>query len=138
MLITRDELLSVIALPLGIGLSLQGGVGTPPPAALDHVVVEVADVSFADDVTPILNQNCVECHGAGGPPIVLEAGLNLTSYENVMKGSEFGTIVEAGNTDDSLLLLMIEEGDMPEEGDQLSDDDINTIKMWIAEGAKNN
>lgn len=138
MLITRDELLSVIALPLGIGLSLQGGVGTPPPAALDHVVVEVADVSFADDVTPILNQNCVECHGAGGPPIVLEAGLDLTSYENVMKGSEFGTIVEAGNTDDSLLLLMIEEGDMPEEGDQLSDDDINTIRMWIAEGAKNN
>jgi hypothetical protein len=137
-LITRDELLSVIALPLGIGLSLQGGVGTPPPAALDHVVVEVADVSFADDVTPILNQNCVECHGAGGPPIVLEAGLDLTSYENVMKGSEFGTIVEAGNTDDSLLLLMIEEGDMPEEGDQLSDDDINTIRMWIAEGAKNN
>ncbi len=138
MLITRDELLSVIALPLGIGLSLQGGVGTPPPAALDHVVVEVADVSFADDVTPILNQNCVECHGAGGPPIVLEAGLNLTSYENVMKGSEFGTIVEAGNTDDSLLLLMIEEGDMPEEADQLSDEDINTIKMWIAEGAENN
>ncbi len=138
MLITRDALLSVIALPLGIGLSLQGGVGTPPPAALDHVVVEVADVSFADDVTPILNQNCVECHGAGGPPIVLEAGLNLTSYENVMKGSEFGTIVEAGNADDSLLLLMIEEGDMPEEADQLSDDDINTIKMWITEGAKNN
>ncbi len=138
MLITRDELLSVIALPLGIGLSLQGGVGTPPPAALDHVVVEVADVSFADDVTPILNQNCVECHGAGGPPIVLEAGLNLTSYENVMKGSEFGTIVEAGNTDDSLLLLMIEEGDMPADGDQLSDDDINTIRMWIAEGAENN
>jgi mono/diheme cytochrome c family protein len=95
-------------------------------------------VSFADDVTPILNENCVKCHGAGGPPIVLEAGLNLTSYENVMKGSEFGTIVEAGNADDSLLLMMIEEGDMPEEADPLSDEDINTIKMWIAEGAKNN
>ena len=138
MLITRYELLSVIALPLGIGLSLQGGFVTAAPATLDHIVVEVADVSFADDVTPILNENCVKCHGAGGPPIVLEAGLNLTSYENVMKGSEFGTIVEAGNADDSLLLMMIEEGDMPEEADQLSDEDINTIKMWIAEGAKNN
>lgn len=140
-LITRFELLSVIALPLGIGLTLHGGAGTASPLASGHETAPVvAAVSFADEVAPILNANCIKCHGgpqeSGGP--VLEAGLNLTSYENVMIGSEFGTVVEAGNADDSILLQLIEDGDMPEEGDKLSDEDIATIRTWITEGAENN
>ena len=48
------------------------------------------------------------------------------------------SVIPASNVDDSLIFLMIEEGDMPEEADPLSPDDIETIKTWIAEGAKNN
>jgi hypothetical protein len=33
---------------------------------------------------------------------------------------------------------MVEEGDMPEEGDPLSPDDIATIRAWIVEGAQDN
>ena len=140
MLITRYELLSVIALPLGIGVTLQGGAGTAAPVAPDHVAARVLDVSFADDVAPILDANCIQCHG-GAPEdgdVVLEASLNLTSYESVMAGSEFGSVVEPGNPDDSMLLVLVEDGDMPEEGDPLSPEDIELIRTWIAEGAKNN
>ena len=139
MLITRYEFLSIIALPLGVGFMLQGGVGTATPVAPDPVSARVLDVSFADDVAPILDASCIKCHG-GLPDgeSILEAGLDLRTYESVMKGSEFGSVVEASNVDDSLIFLMIEEGDMPEEADPLSPDDIETIKTWIAEGAKNN
>ncbi len=139
MLITRYELLSIIALPLGVGFTLQGGAGPATRVAPDPVTARVLDVSFADDVAPILDANCVKCHG-GLPDgeSVLEAGLDLRTYEAVMTGSEFGSVVEPGNVDDSLIFLMIEEGDMPEEADPLSPDDITTISTWIAEGAKNN
>ena len=142
MLITRYDLLSVIALPLGIGLTLQGGLETAEPVAPDHVTARVLDVSFTNEVAPILNANCIKCHG--GPPEAgdgetrLEAGLNLTSYETVMVGSEYGSVVEPGNADDSMMLVMVEEGDMPEEGDPLSPDDIATIRAWIVEGAQDN
>ena len=139
MLITRYELLSIIALPLGVGFTLQGGLETVAPAAPDPATARVLDVSFADDVAPILDANCIECHG-GLPDgeSVLEAGLDLRTYEAVMLGSEFGSVVEPGDAEDSLLLMMIEEGDMPEEADPLSPDDISTISTWIAEGANNN
>ena len=90
-------------------------------------------------VAALFQQSCIKCHG-GLPDgeSILEAGLDLRTYESVMKGSEFGSVVEASNVDDSLIFLMIEEGDMPEEADPLSPDDIETIKTWIAEGAKNN
>ena len=95
--------------------------------------------SFDGILKPAFQQNCIKCHG-GLPDgeSILEAGLDLRTYESVMKGSEFGSVVEASNVDDSLIFLMIEEGDMPEEADPLSPDDIETIKTWIAEGAKNN
>ncbi len=139
-LITRYGFLSVIAFPLGMGLTLQGGLGTAEPVAPDHVTARVLDVSFADEVAPILNANCIKCHG--GPPddgdVILEAGLNLTSYETVMAGSEYGSVVEPGNPDDSMMITLIQDGDMPEEGGPLSPEDIEVIRTWIAEGAKDN
>ena len=139
MLTRRYELLSIIALPLGVAFTLQGGLETAAPIAPDPGSARVVDVSFADEVAPILDAHCIECHG-GLPDgeSILEAGLDLRTYEAVMKGSEFGSVVEPGDVDDSLIFLMIEEGDMPEEADPLSPDDIQTISTWIAEGAKNN
>ena len=139
-LITRYALLSVIALPLGIVLTLQGELGTEEPVASDHATARVLEVSFADEVAPILEENCIRCHG--GPQddgaVVLEAGLNLTSYETIMVGSEFGSVVEPGNPDDSMMLTLVRDGDMPEEGDPLSPEQVEVIRTWITEGAKDN
>ena len=140
MLITRYELLSVIALPLGIGLTLQSGLGTAARRAPVYDAARALEASFADDVAPILDASCIKCHGGepDGGEVVLEAGLNLTSYESVMVGSEFGSVVEPGNPDDSMLLVLVEDGDMPEEGDPLTPEQIEVIRTWIAEGAENN
>ena len=138
--ITRYDLLSVLALPLGIGLALQGELGTEEPVASDHVTARVLEVSFADEVAPILEESCIRCHG--GPQddgvVVLEAGLNLTSYETIMVGSEFGSVVEPGNPDDSMMLTLVRDGDMPAEGDLLSPEQVEVIRTWITEGAKDN
>ena len=70
----------------------------PAPASLlgtARLAVVAPDtvISFADDILPILQQRCAECHGgkdeSGG--VITEAYLNLLSYEGVMAGSEFGT-----------------------------------------------
>jgi mono/diheme cytochrome c family protein len=91
-------------------------------------------VSFAEQVKPILEARCVECHGASDA----ELGLNLSTYEGVMAGSDYGTVIEPGNPEGSLLIDMIASGDMPEEGDPVPPEELDLIRTWIQEGAENN
>jgi hypothetical protein len=83
---------------------------------------------------PILEARCWECHSEESA----ELGLRLDSYEGVMQGSDYGTVVEPGDADGSLLVDMIVSGDMPEEGDPVLPEELELIKAWIAEGAGNN
>ena len=55
-----------------------------------------------------------------------------------MAGSEFGEVIVPGDPDESYLLESVVTGDMPEDGDPLSEDQIDLIRRWIIEGAKNN
>lgn len=97
-------------------------------------------VSFANDVLPIFRQRCAECHGATDEngEVRTEVSLNLLEYERVMAGSEFGTVVEAGDPANSFLLDMIMDGTMPEQGDPVPEEEIAIIRAWIEAGAPNN
>jgi mono/diheme cytochrome c family protein len=97
-------------------------------------------VRFANDILPIFRASCFDCHGGtqDDGTRTMEAGLDLTSYESVMTGSEFGAVVTAGDPDDSYLIEMVEAGDMPQEGDPLTPAQVQLIRQWIAEGALNN
>ena len=140
MIRTRFEVMGVLAVPLGLMLALTD----LPLTLVAHGEAQSshtkADVSFSEDVTPILEGKCVICHG--GPDengaITKEMELDLTSYDALMVGSEFGPIVEPGNVEDSVLWMMIELGDMPQEGEPLTTEELGVIKTWIAEGAQNN
>lgn len=139
-LAARFHLLSVIALPLGVGLAFQGNLGFDRPTPLASVG-PYQDVSYAADVVPILEARCWSCHGADDPRTgepKIEEGLDMTTYEGLMKGSEYGPIVEPGGPDASLMLEMISSGDMPKIGDMLRPQEIEIIRNWIAEGALNN
>lgn len=131
---TRLELLSVAFLPLGLGLAITGA---PAPAA-ERAAAPAAraqeDVSYSTQVAPVFAETCVSCHG----PETAEASLRLDSYEAVMKGSEYGTVVEAGSPENSLLLDMISAGEMPQDGDALEEEIVELVRDWIAEGANNN
>ena len=140
MIWTRFEAMGVLALPLGFMLALTDVPLTL--AAQDELQFSLiaADVSFSEDVTPILEAQCVICHGGADEngAITKEMQLDLTSYDALMIGSEYGPIVEPGNVEDSVLWMMIEVGDMPQEGDPLTAEELEVIQAWIAEGAQNN
>ncbi len=140
MIWTRFEVVGALAVPLGLMLAqinLPLSLVAQGEARSSHTE---ADVSFTEDVAPILEGKCVICHG--GPDengaITKELELDLTSYDALMVGSEFGPIVEPGNAEDSVLWMMIEVGDMPQEGEPLTTEELEVIKTWIAEGAQNN
>jgi len=101
------------------------------------------DVSFSQDVQPILNQNCVECHQAGGPGEAA-SGLDMTTYEGLMKGTRNGPMVIAGDVEGSNLVVLIEGRADPSirmphgKSKPIAKEDIQTIRLWIGQGAKNN
>lgn len=125
------------------GLLVLGGwasAGPPREAARPATAVPDTVMSFADDVLPIFRERCAQCHGGEDEAgqVITEAYLDLLTYEGVMMGSEFGTVVEPGEPAESVLLDMVEVGDMPEEGDPLPPEEIEIIRAWIAQGAADN
>jgi Planctomycete cytochrome C len=129
---TRFPMLPALLLPLGMGVVLRAEVPAPPGP-------ERAEVSYAEDVVAILEKRCVRCHGGlDEGEIRIELSLNMTSYEGLMVGSEYGTIITPGDPDDSLIIEMISDGEMPDEGDPVPPEEIEIIRQWIAEGALNN
>ena len=100
-------------------------------------------VSYSQDVKPIIDKNCIECHQAGGQG-ELASGFNMTSYDSLMKGARFGPMVIAGDVEGSNMLVLMEGRADPSismpHGQQKSvpAEDIQTIRLWIKQGAKNN
>ena len=108
-------------------------------------------VSFADDVQPILNDSCIDCHGGAGEGSET-SGVDLTSYEGVMRGTNLGAIVIAGSSESSVLYQVVAHKTSPEihmpphtedalaegRGFSLREPQIQTVADWIDQGAANN
>ena len=98
--------------------------------------------SFSEDILPILKGRCVSCHQPGGAGYE-KSGLDLTTYEGLMKGTKFGAMVIARDPESSNLMWLLDwraspEVRMPHGKKKLSICDRNAIRAWIREGAKNN
>ena len=130
----RVELLSVAILPLGIGMSVQGSSNIMTSELTMSSPIEAGPVSYMQQVSPLFQSACGDCHGGDEP----ELGLDLTSYEAAMEGSDYGTVIEAGDADGSLLIDMVVAGEMPVDADPLSEEEIEMIRSWIDAGAENN
>lgn len=96
-----------------------------------------AAVDFEKDVQPILEANCIRCHGPGK----VKGNLRLHTREDMIKGGDIDAAIEEGNPDHSLmvermLLPVTDDERMPQEADPLGSKDIEVIKQWIKEGAK--
>ena len=132
-MVLHSDLLSALAVAAAIGLAIQSDF-SDARAEIEPTLGTHAAVSFSEQVMPIFERHCTECHSEENA----ELGLKLDTYEAVMAGSDYGTVIEAGDADGSLLVDMISSGDMPEDGDPVSPDDLELIRTWIAEGAENN
>jgi hypothetical protein len=101
-----------------------------------------AQVSFAEDVFPIIEVRCLECHQPGATGYE-KSGLDLRTYEGLMKGTKHGSMVTPGNAIESNLLAVIDQRTspeiwMPHEKKRLSKCERQAFRFWVMQGARNN
>ena len=64
------------------------------------------NVSFNDDVQPILKQRCLECHVPGQVGYE-KSGFDVSSYDTLMKGGKFGALVKPGDAFTSAFNMLV-------------------------------
>ena len=116
------------------GLCLISVWGCQRPAA--------PEVSYSEDVRPILEKNCLECHVEGGSGYEA-SGFSMASYEDLMKGTKFGPVIKPEDSLTSALTMLVEGRadpsiQMPHGREPLTEEEITTLKTWVDQGAKNN
>ena len=132
----------------GWGQTLLSGARPGPPCFLFvslwfisfPTVVKADDLTYCQDVRPILRKNCTVCHNAKNlKEFDVSGGLALDSYEGVLKGKH-GRVVHPKHSKDSLLVKMITATDeskrMPRNAPPLTPEAIALIQRWIDAGAK--
>jgi hypothetical protein len=122
---------------LGFALTAMLVVGTWPPGAAAQKAV-----SFNEDVFPIIQLRCLECHQPGGIGYN-KSGLDLRTYEGLMKGTKHGPMVTPRNWVESNLLAVVDRRTspeiwMPHKRKQLSKCERLTLRHWVMQGARNN
>ncbi|MCA9115353.1 MAG: DUF1553 domain-containing protein, partial [Planctomycetaceae bacterium] len=93
-------------------------------------------VDYFQDVRPLLEKHCYDCHQGGKAP----GGLRIDSRASMLQGGESdGPAIVPGKVDASALIDRITSTDdgsvMPPKGDRLSEKEVATLKRWIADGA---
>lgn len=104
---------------------------TPKPTTPTTPAPDNGMVSFSKHVAPILLGKCGRCHVNDS-----KGKFNMGTFTALMKGSEDGRVVFAGDPVGSRLVEVIETGDMPRGGGKVSPAELDTLKKWITEGAK--
>ena len=123
-------------------LALGGPAGVELIGSAGSVCAAPAKTSFVDDVLPIFKGYCFGCHQPGGQGNE-RSGLDLSTYEGVMRGTKFGKMVVPGDPESSNLMWLLDwrgapETHMPLGKKKLSTCERDTIRSWIREGAQNN
>jgi mono/diheme cytochrome c family protein len=104
---------------------------------------EPAQVSYAKDVAPLLEKYCQSCHLPGQIGYD-SSGFSVSDYDSLMKGTKYGPVVLAGDPLNSAMVMLIEGRvdssiKMPHAGaPALSQQQIDTIRLWVEQGARNN
>jgi hypothetical protein len=125
MTLLTGAVLALLALP-ALGAPVPGGA-----------------VSYKNDVLPILHDYCLSCHQPGGKGYE-KSGLDMRTYESLMKGTKFGSVIKPGDSFTSILIQVIEGRvhasiKMPfGMSGGLAKEKIATLKNWVDQGAKNN
>jgi hypothetical protein len=96
------------------------------PAAVS-ACPDTLNVSFAAKIKPLLQANCISCHGNG-----TNAGnVSLDSYSGVRQAALSGRLLGA-------ISHSAGYAPMPQGAGKLNSCSIIAVKTWIDEGAKNN
>ncbi len=101
------------------------------------------EVSYSASVEPLIKKYCQSCHMPGQLGYDT-SGLDVSSYETLMKGTKYGAVVLPGDALTSTLVVLVEgRADpsikMPHAGaPQMTQPEIEIVRRWVEQGAKNN
>ena len=90
-------------------------------------------VTYNGHIRKIFKKHCAGCHNSNRS----RAGLDLTSYASVMRGSDAGEVLVGGDPEDSYLYLVTaheEEPAMPPGGKRIPEVQLDLLKRWIEGG----
>ena len=94
-------------------------------------------VDFTSQVKPIINKNCITCHGG----VRQKGGFSLLFREEALSKTKSGKYgIVPGNPGKSEMIRRLSLKDpeerMPYKHDKLSNDEIDILTRWVKEGAK--
>ncbi len=114
---------------LRVFLAVAGLVAAAPTASF----AEAEPPDFVQDVAPILEERCTQCHGAKQQL----SGLRLDSRDAMLRGGQRGPSVRPGDAANSQLYRHIAGAAEPRMpfGSTLNPDEIDTLRRWIDAGA---
>lgn len=122
-----------VTLTLSI-LNVASSVAADNGPSIESEVTLAKKVSFANDVWPILNARCVNCHDAD----LQEGGFALHTKAALLEGGSRGPALDSNEPEESVLVKMIQldaHPRMPFEEDPLTQSEITIIENWVANGA---
>ena len=110
---------------LAVACSFATAADTFPPDQIEF---------FEKNVRPVLAERCYECHDEHKH----QNGLRLDSRAAVVRGSDYGKVVEPGNPSASKLIKAINHvagvEAMPKKGDKLPAPQIAALERWVSLG----
>jgi mono/diheme cytochrome c family protein len=100
-------------------------------------------LTYATDLKPIFDANCVKCHSGDKP----KAHLHLDTLDGILKGNKWGPVLKAGDGANSLVVKAVahqlkdKDGWMPPMPNKagaktLTPEQIGLVLAWINQGAK--
>ncbi len=101
------------------------------------------EVSYKKDVSQIIHDYCLNCHEPGGKGFET-SGLDMRTYQSMMKGTKFGAVIKPGDSFTSIMIQVVEGRvhasiKMPYGmAGGLSKEKIGILKKWVDQGAKDN
>lgn len=99
---------------------------TPTPSAPSGT----SSLTWNGAIGALLQQKCGQCHGTAAV-----GGLNLSAYGSLLKGGNSGAVIVIGDPNASLIIQKQEAGNHP---GQLSIEELDLLRQWIANGAPEN
>ncbi len=88
-------------------------------------------VLFRQVVRPLLVRSCLKCHNADRR----EGGLDLSRRAAALRGGDTGEAIVPGKPDESLLVQLIEAGEMPKGGPMVRPEVLAAVRRWVELGA---
>ena len=128
---TAWKAVPTLAIACAIGVSLAGA---SPASAADKLPEKV---TYEEHLKPLMRNTCLNCHN----PEKHKAGLDMTTYQGLMQGSDNGKVIVPGDAEKSLLFRVCsyaEEPKMPPKADKLADAELALIRKFIELGALEN